>query len=119
MSNLEGPRILDTGTVEAHWNMPWACVSCHRYGRIEVQIPPPDGAPAGARPGSTNDQIKDMIERAHFGSSSGLCVAPMSQRVVGRIYRFVRGEKIYLRAKNEKPEDVKDQRWPPWERTAR
>jgi len=115
--DAEGPRVLESGNVAWHWLLPWACRSCHRYGRVEVVLPRPDGRVGmDGRAPSSNDDIKEMVDRAHHHLSP-FCIAGQRQRVVGRVYRLKNGwEKIYLRAKGETVAEIREQKWPPWEK---
>ena len=111
-------RVLDSGLIKWRWTMPWACRGCQRFGTVEVVLPPPEGTRADDprwATASTNAAIQENVEREHHGLSP-FCVARMRDRVVGRVYRIKGGEKVYLRAKGEREEDIRtaDQRWPPW-----
>ena len=114
--DAEGPRVTEVGHVNWHWLMPWACRACRRYGRIEVVLPRPAGTPTDGQAGTTDDELKEKVDRAHHYVSP-FCVYGIRQVVRGRIYRLKGpfNQKIYLRAKGEREEDVKEQQWPPWE----
>lgn len=109
-------RILDVGRVQWTWRRPWACFGCRRYGEIPVSLPPPletrDDDPRW-KAATTNGQMAESAERGHH-ELSPFCVVGPGQRLLGRVYRFKGGEKIYLRANGEREEDVRHQKWPPW-----
>lgn len=113
---IEGPRILDAGMVVWKWQQPWCCYGCRRFGYVHVELPPAKEGPIETvgRKGTTDDEFKEKIDRAHK-ELSPFCIHSVMRLVVGRIFRLKRGQKIYLRFKSEKPEDVKEQVWPPWE----
>lgn len=112
---IEGPRILDAGMVVWKWLFPWACPRCKCFGVLNVELPPAKEGPLATvgRKGTTTDELKEKIERAHR-ELSPICIQRVGRILCGRVYRWKRGQKIYLRMKDEKPEDVKEQMWPPW-----
>ena len=100
-----GSRLLETGVIRWRWLMPWACRGCRRHGAVEAKIAMMDR--------STNAELMDKIERDHRAIST-TCPVGMKQRVVGRLYRWKGGTKVYLRKDGETAEQVKEQKWPPW-----
>jgi|SRR6185295_3225755 len=100
-----GSRLLETGMVKWRWLMPWACRGCRRFGAVEVRVEMANR--------STNDEIIEKIERDHRALST-TCPVDRRDRVVGRVYRWKGGQKIYLRKKDERVDEVKEQKWPPW-----
>ena len=111
--DAEGPRILETGRVAWAWLMPWCCWGCRTFGRVEVTLPRPEGTPHDGPAGTTDDQLKEKLDRAHKHRSP-FCIYRVEQLVIGRVYRMKGFDKVYLRAKGEEAADVKEQRWPPW-----
>ncbi len=99
-------RILETGVIRWRWLMPWACRGCRRYGAVEAKIEMNNR--------STNAELMDKIERDHRALSA-TCPVSWKERFVGRLYRWMNGSKVYLRKNGETAEQVKEQKWPPWD----
>lgn len=100
------------------WRVDIACQSCGRFGfiRVEVTGGPRNEKTGKLRPKTDDEEFYRKVELKHRELTSGLCVAPVREILVGpvmwRWQRTARGKEFVIRVPDGAPQ-IREYAWPP------